>query len=306
MLLADLAAATDRFVAYAAMSSLAYAEDKDCGTSPADQKISPQDREKLEGILNAKGWKEIRDPLWVPPCEDDVGTYLRVWERTLVAKKEVTIAFRGTWGFRDWIYGNGHWLTRFLPMQDQYSRARSVAAKIFQDYDAQSNVPLRYFTTGHSLGGGLAQHILYSNPTRVVQAIAFDPSSVTGFADQTVENQIAGCSCDPSVADGEPRIYRVYDAYEILSNLRIFHKIFFPPERHVQEVRFPNERSHSMLGLTEYLSANAKSDRERQIPWFRGVGEFSPSVSCTSAFIERQGNSCSVQVTRDSWTKCPQ
>jgi hypothetical protein len=306
MFLADLPAATDRFVAYAAMSSLAYAEDQDCGTSLADRKISPEDREKLEGILSARGWKEVRDPLWVPPCEDDVGMYLRVWQRTLNAKKEVTIAFRGTWGFRDWVYGNGHWLTRFLPMQDQYSRARAVASKIFQYYAAQSNVPPRYFTTGHSLGGGLAQHILYSNPTRIVQAFAFDPSSVTGFADQTADNQVAACSCDPSVVEGEPRIYRVYDAYEILSNLRIFHKIFFPPERHVQEVRFPHERSHSMLGLTEYLNANANSERDRQIPWFWGVGEFSPGISCTNAFIERQRNSCSVPVTRDSWTKCPQ
>lgn len=306
MFLADLPAATDKFVTYAAMSSLAYAEDQDCGTSSAGRKISLQDREKLEGILNVRGWKEIRDPLWVPPCEDDVGMYLRVWERTLDAQKEVIIAFRGTWGLRDWVYGNGHWLTRFLPMQDQYSRARAVAEKILQHYDAQSSAPVRYFTTGHSLGGGLAQHILYSNPTRVVQAFAFDPSSVTGFADQTVESQIAACSCDPSVAEGEPRIYRVYDAYEILSNLRIFHKIFFPPERHVQEVRFPHERSHSMLGLAEYLNANAKPDRDQQTPWFRGVGEFSPGVSCTSAFVERQRNSCSVRVTRDSWTKCPQ
>lgn len=191
-------------------------------------------------------------------------------------------------------------------MEDQYTRARAVTSKIFEHYDIQSNVPIRYFSTGHSLGGGLAQHILYSNPTRVAQAIAFDPSSVTGFADQSVENKIAGCSCDPSVPDGEPRIYRVYDAYEVLSILRIFHKIFFPPERHVQEVRFPHERSHSMLGLTEYLNSNASSDRSRQAPWFRGVGELSPGVSCTSAFTERQNNSCSVRVTRDSWTKCPQ
>ena len=128
MFLVDLPAATDRFVAYAAMSSLAYAEDQDCGTSLAERKISPQDREKLEGILRDRGWKETRDPLWVPPCEDDLGMYLRVWERTVDAKREVTIAFRGTLGLRDWVYGNGHWLTRFLPMQDQYSRARAVAA----------------------------------------------------------------------------------------------------------------------------------------------------------------------------------
>jgi len=306
MFLADLPAATDRFVAYAAMSALAYAEDQDCGTPLADEKISNADRSELEGILDARGWKEIRNPLWIPPCEDDVGLYFRVWERENEGTKEVTIAFRGTWGFRDWEYGNMHWLTRFLPMDDQYSRARAATGKIFQHYDGERNRGLRFFTTGHSLGGGLAQHILYSSPKRIVQAIVFDPSSVTGFADQSVDDQIAGCSCDPSVAAGEARIYRVYDAYEILSNLRIFHKIFFPPERHVQEVRFPNQRSHSMRGLAMYLDEHARDDQSCDEPWFQGIGEFSPGVSCTTAFIEQQQESCSVPVARDSWSKCPQ
>jgi len=306
MFLANLPAAADRFVAYAAMSSLAYAEDQDCGTPVPEQKISAEDREKLEGILSARGWKEIRNTDWIPPCEDDVGLYFRVWERRYQDGKEVTISFRGTWGFRDWVYGNAHWLTRFLPMDDQYSRAREAAAKIFQYYEGESNKGLRYYTTGHSLGGGLAQHILYTNPKRIVQAITFDPSSVTGFADQSIDSRIAGCACDESVADGEPRIYRVYDAYEILANLRIFHKILLPPERHVQEVRFPNQRSHSMLGLTEYLNAHARGDQARRKPWFQGVGELSEGVSCTAAFIEAQQKSCSVKVSRDSWSKCPQ
>ena len=305
MLLADLPAASERFLAYAAMSSLAYAEDTDCGTPLEDKKISSQDREKLEDILHERGWNEVKDRKWIPDCEDDVGLYFRVWERAKDSKKEVTIAFRGTWGGKDWVYGNSHWLTRFLPMEDQYSRVRALVEKIFQYYDSQNTEPI-YFTTGHSLGGGLAQQVLYSNPKKVVQAIVFDPSSVTGFADQTVDNQIAGCSCDDSLPDGEPRIYRVYDAYEILSNLRIFHKIFFRPERHVQEVRFPNNRSHSILGLTYYFSKYTNSTQLKEVPWFRGVGELTPGVSCTEAFIEGQKSSCNVLVSKDSWSKCPQ
>ncbi len=116
MFLANLPAASERFVEYAAMSSLAYAEDQDCGTALPERKISPEDREDLEGILSTRGWKEISNPLWIPPCEDDVGLYFRVWERNSKGTKEVTISFRGTWGFRDWVYGNMHWLTRFLPI----------------------------------------------------------------------------------------------------------------------------------------------------------------------------------------------
>lgn len=306
MFLANLPAASERFLPFAAMSSLAYAEDQDCGTPLEERKISPQDRDRLEQVLGVRGWTEIRDPLWIPACEDDVGLYFRVWERNTGAKKEVAIAFRGTWGGKDWAYGNAHWLTRFLPMDDQYSRARALAHKVFQYFDAKTSEPPQYFTTGHSLGGGLAQHILYANPKRVVQAIVFDPSSVTGFTGQTVENQIAGCSCVESVPDGEPRIFRVYDAYEILSKLRIFHKIFFPPERHIQEVRFPNERSHSMLGLTEYLVANVGTEPVDDKAWNQGVGERSPGISCTSAFIQGQKASCSVPVSKDAWSKCPQ
>lgn len=306
MFLADLPAASARFVEFAAMSSLTYAEDQDCGTKPEDQKISPHNRKVLEGILAAKQWTEIRNSEWVESCEDDVGLYFRVWERNIDTGKEVTIAFRGTWGFQDWVHGNIHWLTRFLPIDDQYSRARAAVDKILAHYDAKSSVPTRYFTTGHSLGGGLAQHILYANPSKVVQTFAFDPSSVTGFADQSVENRIAGCSCEPSRPDGEPRIYRVYDAYEILANMRIFHKIFFPPERHIQEVRFPHKGSHSMLGLTEYLHLNAQSAHGSQLPWFRGVGELSQGVACTDAFVDAQKRSCQVPVSKDSWSKCPQ
>lgn len=306
MFLADLPAASERFLAFAAMSSLAYAENQDCGTPTEEQKISPSAREKLEAILNARGWREKLDPVWVAPCEDSVGLYLRVWERDRDGKKKVVIAFRGTWGFKDWIFGNAHWLTRFLPMEDQYSRAREIAQTVFQYYDRKAEEAPTYFTTGHSLGGGLAQHILYSNPQRTVQAIAFDPSSVTGFADQTVDKQIAGCACLDSLPEGEPRIYRVYDAYEILSKLRIFHKIFFPPERHIQEVRFPNQRSHSMLGLTEYLSRNVEAQAIPGSPWFRGIGELSPGMSCTRAFIQGQQASCRVTVSREAWSKCPQ
>ena len=138
MFLADLPAVSDRFLAFAAMSSLAYAEDKDCGTPLKERKIAPQDRKNLEEILKARGWREIKEPLWVSSCEDDVGLYLRVWERTADAKKEVVIAFRGTWGFKDWLYGNAHWFTRFVPMEDQYSRARELVDQIFKYYDTNT------------------------------------------------------------------------------------------------------------------------------------------------------------------------
>lgn len=303
MLLADLPAASDRFAPYAAMSALAYAEDANCGA--ADPKITAAERARLELELSRRGWHEVRDVEWVPSCEDDVGLFFRVWMTESDARR-VVVAFRGTWGFKDWMYGNLHWFTRLLPMEDQYSRARTAMQRVFDRFPDEPKKASRFYTTGHSLGGGLAQHVLYSYPRKVAQALAFDPSSVTGFADQSSTNQISGCDCSANELNGEPRIFRVYDAYEILANLRIFHKTFFPPERHIQEVRFPNAASHSMKGLAFYLLSQANSSTDRSVPWYAGKGDYTFGESCTAAFSRGQRTSCGAKVNEDHWLKCPQ
>jgi hypothetical protein len=303
MFLADLPAASNRFAPYAVMSTLAYAEDAECGSG--DPKVTAAERPGFEAILSKAGWKEIKDPQWARPCEDNTGLFYRVWVRE-AETREVVIAFRGTWGMKDWLYGNLHWVTRFLPMEDQFSQARIAAQKVLDRFPAQGGKPTRFYTTGHSLGGGLAQHILYTYPQQVIQAVAFDPSSVTGFADQTPANRASGCDCGSDVLKGEPRIYRVYDAYEVLANLRIFHKTFLPPERHIQEVRFPNAASHSMKGLAEYFVKHAASTMQYSVPWFTGKGNHTPTQSCTVAFSAGQRQSCAVKVTPDQWNKCPQ
>ena len=303
MLLADLPAASNRFAPYAAMSALAYAEDASCGTE--DPKLTPEERAKLESDLLARGWQEDKLVQWVPPCEDDVGLFFRVWKRE-AGTRQVVVAFRGTWGFKDWLYGNLHWLTRFLPMEDQYSRAKKAAQRVFDRFSEEPPKATRFYATGHSLGGGLAQHVLYSYPDKIAQALAFDPSSVTGFADQTPANQVSACECSSTELDGEPRIFRVYDAYEVLANLRIFHKTFLPPERHIQEVRFPNAASHSMKDLAFYLMSNASATARHSVPWYSGKGNHTATESCTAAFSRSQRASCEAKVTQDQWHKCPQ
>lgn len=303
MFLADLPAASNRFAPYAAMSALAYAEDANCGTE--DPKLTPEERTRLESYLSARGWQEVNDVQWVPPCEDDVGLFFRVWKLE-ADTRQIVVAYRGTRGFKDWLYGDLHWFTRFLPVEDQYLRARKAMQRVFDRFPEEPQKVTRFYTTGHSLGGGLAQNILYSYPNKVAQALTFDPSSVTGFADQTSANQVSACECDFRELNGEPRIFRVYDAYEVLANLRIFHKIFFPPERHIQEVRFPIKASHSMKGLAFYLLEHANSERSYSIPWYLGEGNYSAKESCTAAFSRSQQTSCSIKVTQDHWLKCPQ
>jgi len=303
MLLADLPAASNRFVPYAAMSALAYAEDANCGTD--NPKLTAEERAKFESDLLARGWQEVKDVQWVPPCEDEVGLFFRVWKLE-ADTRHIVVAFRGTWGFKDWLYGNLHWFTRFLPMEDQYSQARMAAQRVFDRFPEEPQKATRFYTTGHSLGGGLAQHVLYSYPNKVAQALVFDPTSVTGFADQSSTNQVSACECSSNELNGEPRIFRVYDAYEVLANLRIFHKTFLPPERHIQEVRFPNAASHSMKDLAFYLRSNANSVASYTVPWYSGKGNYTSNESCTEAFSRSQRTSCEAKVTQDQWHKCPQ
>ena len=160
MLLADLPAASNRVAPYAAMSALAYAEDRDCGT--ANPKLTAEERANLESYLLARGWQEVRDVQWVPPCEDEVGLFFRVWKLE-TDTRDVVVAFRGTWGFKDWLYGNLHWLTRFLPMEDQYSRARRAAQFVFDRFPDEPPKATRFYTTGHSLGGGVRVRSKFRN-----------------------------------------------------------------------------------------------------------------------------------------------
>ena len=88
--------------------------------------------------------------------------------------------------------------------------------------------------------------------------------------------------------------------------MRIFHKTFLPPERHIQEVRFPNEASHSIAKLADYLIENSKSHVSRTTPWYSGVGKYSDTEECTVAFDRKQKSSCSNVVNEDNWHKCPQ
>lgn len=326
VVLADTEAAAARFLPFAIMSAYAYKIAEGCQDKGNEISVTPERETRLlswlkSSMANSQNW-QLHDPAGAPDgrvrvtmnCEDELGLMFQVWQRKRDGQQEVVIAFRGTSGSGDWRYGNLWWFSRALTSDTQLSRARKRVGEVIRYFDRKASdegepAP-RYVSTGHSLGGSLAQHVLYAFPKRVEQAIVFSPSSVTGFVDPAISrmDRVSACACRPEL-NPEARIIRVYQTYEILTNLRIFHKLFLPPERHVQEVRFPFDSSwnpvsrHGMYEFTANLHAASgmrKSD-EVEHSWFA-----SREKACTAPLVERQLASCSIAVAPTASSLCPQ
>jgi pimeloyl-ACP methyl ester carboxylesterase len=91
----------------------------------------------------------------------------------------VLVAFRGTVSssWRDWL-ANLSWFTGLIPVENEYTIARHMFASIREDVRSRFwDKPFSYVATGHSLGGGLAQHVAAGFPC--VDAVVFDASFVT-------------------------------------------------------------------------------------------------------------------------------
>lgn len=326
VMLADPGAAAARFLPYAIMSAYAYKIGDNCNDKGNKVRIDPKRDAELMNWLRSTtdaadpwqleekvGMRDRNVPTKVG-CEDNEGLMFHVWHRKFNNREQVVIAFRGTSGSGDWVYGNLWWFSRAILSDTQLSRARMYTAQVIRYFDQKATAEAadhpQYFTTGHSLGGTLAQHVLYAYPDRIEQAIVFDSSSVTGFVDPSISraDRISACACR-SQLNPEGRIIRVYQTYEILADLRIFHKLFMPPERHVQELRFPFKSSwnpvarHSMYDFTRNLheaSGTRKPDAVGH-SWFA-----SKESVCTVPLINKQLASCSINVPPTAVLVCPQ
>jgi hypothetical protein len=182
--------------------------------------------------LTAAGWKPWNNF----PGEELLGqikeSHLRVqvWERD--EPPAVAVTFGGTVfnNNADW-RANLRW---FVPGQrDAYTDVVQSFAPAFDlelKRRAQGMDPLRLskldlYSTGHSLGGGLAQQFAYSVPLdcakRVKQVYAFDPSPVTGFF--SVDRKLRNENKKGMLID------RIYERGEILALLRSLTSLFRKP-----------------------------------------------------------------------------
>jgi pimeloyl-ACP methyl ester carboxylesterase len=173
-----------------------------------------------------------------------LGLRLAVFFREEAEHVAVVVAFRGTdfTSWSDW-RSNLRWFLRFLG-RDQYDQvgesARLVVAhtKLAIEHRLGREVKQWHFvSTGHSLGGGLAQLFAYATPD-VRAVVAFDPSPVTGYY---------SCVSDHAVNCNVP-VWRVYERGEVLAYVRAFTRLLLPLSENIVELEFDLLHGHSIIG----------------------------------------------------------
>jgi len=194
---------------YAEMSALAYldppaltSDERRCPDAKklrdpktADADHSVQDNLALAGWLDdltREGWICMRSRSGAVRCPDNTecagGLFVTAWRRRDCS--EVVIAFRGSdAGDRgDWL-SNLRWF-RNRSVFDQYDQVRTVIKTAIDRLEQDRCRPKRIITTGHSLGGGLAQQAAYAEP-RIDYVYAFNSSPVAGFLDVDEQTRTA-------------------------------------------------------------------------------------------------------------------
>jgi hypothetical protein len=250
---------------YAEMATLAYANPPylTANSCPSAEKLrasGTDDNRAAAGMLDdltRAGWSCRFGHVGPYGCKPGTrrcldGLEYHVWRHRRC--DNAVIAFRGSDAneIGDWL-SNLRWFVgrRFF---DQYDQVQAAVPAIIQALYDQGCRPRVIMATGHSLGGGLAQHAAYGDK-RIAYVYAFDPSPVTAFFGIPFPVR--------SVATENLGIDRVYESGEILSLPRYLASGLFPSSQcrpRVRIVRFSTvtvpslvER-HRILNLTEGLT----------------------------------------------------
>lgn len=168
---------------------------------------------QMPSLGNGK-WERSIEP---GSCVEDGGMFFETYIHKNKAgdTDQAVIAFRGT--ETDSIYEATHdWganLSGALPiLGPEYGLARDYAIPLItklHEKIGSNGKPIPIYLTGHSLGGGLAQHVAYVAGKLVTETYVFDTSPVTHWFQLRDYEQVR-----------DPVIYRVYQQREVLEKIR--------------------------------------------------------------------------------------
>jgi hypothetical protein len=225
-------------VEFALLSQAAYQRTADAKVIQAGEGLDP------DATLESMGWSRWKDfPSGVVKQKvDDAHLRVEVWSNA--SSNKVAVAFGGTVArnIKDW-ESDLRWFIHYKT--DEYTVIVEIFGQAFvEEYLRREQDPqwaflkrAKLFSTGHSLGGGLAHEFAYALPRadipRVSKVVAFDPSPVTGY--YSVEKSLR------TENSGHLFIDRVYERGEILAYFRSMTNFVYPPsaiDPQIRQVRY--------------------------------------------------------------------
>lgn len=230
-----------RLYAYAAMSENVYQPDTAAQGSTevtTEHLLAACTAGSQQPLPLGTSWQLVSGfPKRAKYLDETVNVRAQLWEyrEGRAPVSALAVVFRGTQvnHGQDW-FANLRWF--FRGRDDHYTHTGQEIARDLQDHlqrgvlDGRIARDATLVTTGHSLGGGLAQHLAYAYraPTSVTEALprvtavaVFNASPVTGWSDvdKTLRQQNAAGLL----------IERAFEYGEILSYLRTAFSVVLPP-----------------------------------------------------------------------------
>lgn len=198
--------------------------------------------------LNAYGNRQRFNLARLDPAWKEIGTPFSHWSglgysvfaRAVGNEYHVLVAFRGTDSVVSFVpylndaIANASWITQWFNPWDQYKIAREEFAKIrAQAFSDAKGRLVRFHVTGHSLGGGLAQHVTRGFPCTT--AVVFNTSCVSNrvrFSEPYMDSQIVDIRenrdpltqvlCAPATLAGWGSRHQIYQANWIRDRAKTF------------------------------------------------------------------------------------